>query len=192
MLRTSCAVAVSAALPQAARAAEPLREAESAARSPVDPGRFSMGVLAGINVGNEQGNGGSRQLFEMGARAGYRFAESALYLGFTVSHRKDELEVDPGEEPSIEHDIVVDLDLGAELLAGPVLLRPYLGLGAMLAAFDHGANSGSGFVPVAILGALARYPLGDIVDVGLDARWQAASSGFSDTVSLLASAGVSL
>jgi hypothetical protein len=120
-----------------------------------------------------------------------RFAASPLYLGFTVSHREDELDVDPGEEPGTEHDITVDMELGVELHAGPVLLRPYLGLGTVLAVFDHGADSGSGIYVVAVPGLLAHYPLGDWVDVGVDARWQAASSDFTDSVSLLGSAGLS-
>jgi hypothetical protein len=188
LLHTSCAASLAAALPPAAHAAETAFEAPSA---PDDSGRVSLAVLAGINSGNEKYAGNAEPLFEMGARAGYRFSASPLYLGFTVSHRQDELDVDPGEEPGTEDDIIVDLDLGAEFHAGPVLLRPYLGLGAMLAVFDNGANSNSGIAPLVILGALARYPLGDIVEVGLDARWQTASPGTPATVSLLGSAGLS-
>jgi hypothetical protein len=134
---------------------------------------------------------GGRLLFEVGARAGYRFAATPLYLGVTVSHRRDELDVDPGEEPGTEHDITVDMELGAEFHAGPVLLlRPYLGLGTVLVLFDHGADSGSGLYVVALPGILAHCLMGDIVDVGVDAHWQAASSDFTDSVSLLGSAGL--
>jgi len=191
MFHTSCATSLGLSLPQAARAAETAPEAQSTERKSADSGRFSLAVLAGINAGNERNSGNARPLFEMGARAGYRFAASPLYLGFTVSHRQDELDVDPGEEPGTEDDIIVDLDLGAEFHAGPVLLRPYLGLGAMLAVFDHGADSNSGITPLVILGALARYPLGDIVEAGVDARWQTASAGSPATVSLLGNAGLS-
>jgi hypothetical protein len=191
LLHTSCAASLAAALAHAARAAETASEAPSTERAPDDSGRFSLAVLAGINSGNEKYTGYAEPLFEMGARAGYRFAASPLYLGFTVSHRQDELDVDPGEEPGTEDDIIVDLDLGAEFHAGPVLLRPYLGLGTMLAVFDNGADSNSGIAPLVILGALAGYPLGDSVEVGLDARWQTASPGAPATVSLLGSAGLS-
>jgi hypothetical protein len=186
LFHTSCATSLGAALPSAARAAE-----TAAPRAPEDSGRFSLAVLAGINSGNEKNGGNAAPLFEMGARAGYRFPASALYLGFTVSHRQDELGADPGEEPGTEDDIIVDLDLGAEFHAGPMLLRPYLGLGALLALFDRGADSNSGIAPLVVLGALARYPLGDILDVGLDARWQTASPGTPASVSLLGSAGLS-
>jgi hypothetical protein len=191
LFHTSCAASLGAALPQVATAAETAPEAPSAERDPEDSGRFSLAVLAGFNSGNEKDDGDAAPLFEMGARAGYRFAASALYLGFTVSHRQDELDVDPGEEPGTEDDILVDLDLGAEFDAGPILLRPYLGLGALLALFDHGSESNSGIAPLVVLGALARYPLGDIVEVGLDARWQTASPGTPASVSLLGSAGLS-
>jgi hypothetical protein len=156
--------------------------------SPEPAGSFSVAVLAGWNYGNEVGAGGYRAMFGYGARAGYTFPTTPLYLGVTVIQYSEEIEQNEyeGTAPGTERQIRVNFDIGAELAAGPFFVRPYLGLGTLLAVYDISPNGNSAIFPQVTLGMHARYPLGPI-DIGADARWEL---GWEKTGALLGSIGV--
>jgi len=148
---------------------------------------ISVAVLAGWNHGDEVGAGGYRTLFGHGVRAGYSFATTPLYLGFTAVHYKHEFEQDDseyGREHVTDHLVHVDFDIGAEFHGGPLILRPYIGLGAFIGIHDA-SNGNSAIFPELVPGLHIRYPLGP-VDFGADARLEV---GWEKTAALLGSVG---
>jgi hypothetical protein len=132
-------------------------------------GEFSIAALFGYGYGDNVGLRGNRLAFGYGGRAGYSFEASRLYLGVTVVAYRDELKYDDTPETGTKHQIDVNIDIGAELDAGPLILRPYLGCGTILVIFEGPRESNSAIVPGLSPGVLARYPLGPL-DIGLDAR----------------------
>lgn len=168
-------------------------QSESRRESRSSAGSFSFAALAGWSLNDEVGARGYRALFGYGARAGYSFANTPLYLGLTVVGYSDELREDPeygGMIYGTEHQLTTDVDLGAEFLAGPFVLRPYLGLGVLTSIYDAPPNGGSGIAPHVVPGLHVRYPLG-FVDVGVDARYEA-NSHSSPSATALGSIGVRL
>jgi hypothetical protein len=123
-----------------------------------------------------------------GVRAGYTFAATPLYLGGTGLGYRPEDDTEDVQLYSL------DFELGYEVSAGPVVLRPYLGLGAYLVIFDltersePGARAGSGISLQLVPGFLASYSLGPL-RVGAEARYSRVSVG-KDALVLLGSAGV--
>ncbi len=164
-----------------------LRENGEQSREPA--GSPSVAALGGVSFGDEVGSGGYRIMFGYGARAGYTFGATPLYLGFTVIQYTDTIEqADPeydGGGDGTERRIPVSFDIGTELAAGPFRVRPYVGLGTLLAIYDVSPNGNSAIFPQITLGAHVRYPLGPI-DFGADARWEL---GWEKTGALLGSAG---
>ena len=151
-------------------------------------GSFSLAALFGYNYGDEIGVDGDRLLFGYGVRAGYSFETSPLYLGVTVVGYKAEVEYDDTTETGTERYIDTDIEIGAELDAGPWILRPYVGCGARLAIFEGPSGGNSAIVPHLAPGLLVRYPLGP-VDLGVDARLEL-YTGWPTTVSALGHVGV--
>jgi hypothetical protein len=151
-------------------------------------GSFSVAALFGANYGDEMGLRGARLMFGYGGRAGYSFETTPLYLGVTVVAYEDEIEYDDTPETGTEHYINTDVEIGVEVAAGPLLLRPYVGLGVVLAVYDGPSGGNSGIIPRLAPGLLARHPLGP-VDIGVDARLEL-NSGWPATVSALGSVGV--
>ena len=123
-----------------------------------------------------------------GVRAGYTFAATPLYLGGTGLRYRPESDTEDVQLYTL------DFELGYEVSAGPVVLRPYLGLGASLAVFDltersePGARAGSGISVQVVPGFLASYALGPL-RVGAEARYARVST-WKDALSLIGSAGV--
>jgi hypothetical protein len=155
-------------------------------------GSLSVGVLAGWNHGDEVGAGGPRTLFGYGGRLGYSFATTPLYLGFTVVNYTDDIRHDDNPESGgvtygTEHHVHTTIDIGAELAAGPFILRPYLGVGARLGIWDGEGNGNSGIAPELVPGIHIRYPIAPIF-IGADARWEL---GWGKSAALLGSVGAS-
>jgi hypothetical protein len=123
-----------------------------------------------------------------GVRAGYTFAATPLYLGGTGLRYRAEIGTEDVQLYSL------DFELGYEISAGPVLLRPYLGLGAALVVFDlterseAGARAGSGISLQVVPGFLASYSVGPL-RLGAEARYVRVST-WKDALSILGSAGV--
>lgn len=187
--KLACAAALVCSLvSESAAAAEPADPPPGNREESRQPtGAISVAVLAGWNHGDEVGAGGYRTLFGRGVRAGYSFATTRLYLGFTVVHYKHEYEQDDseyGREDVTDHLVHVDFDIGSELGAGPLFLRPYLGVGAVIGIHDA-SNGNSGIFPELVPGLHIRYPLGP-VDFGADARLEL---GWEKTAALLGSVG---
>lgn len=115
--------------PVAAASEEPVAVAvpsPSAAHARDHAGSLSLGLPAGLTYGNGVGAGSSRALLGLGGHAGYRFGATPTYLGFTVSYRGDDARASPNDA---EQRLMLDLDLGAELTAGWLTVRPYVGVG---------------------------------------------------------------
>jgi hypothetical protein len=143
---------------------------------------YGFGLEPGRPVVDEYGIG-------YGVRSGYTWSGTPLYLGATV------LRYDGGVSDTEDVDIfTLDLELGYEFGAGPLLLRPYLGLGAPLGisnltqSSEPGQRAGSGISLQAVPGLLASYQLGPL-SVGAEARW-ALVLDWKNALSLLGSAGV--
>jgi hypothetical protein len=165
---------LAALLPARAVAAEAPSHSEKRPESPPDPGLLSASFLAGGSVGDEVGSDGVRALFGYGARGGYRFPASRLYLGVTVMGYSDEVREDPeygGMLYGTEQLIYTSIEIGAEYPVRSLMLRPYLGLGVLAAIYDTPPNSGSGLLPAVVPGIHARYPSGPLY-LGLDARFE--------------------
>jgi hypothetical protein len=151
-------------------------------------GSFSLAALVGANYGDEVGLRGNRLMFGYGGRAGYSFATTPLYLGVTVVTYATEVEYDDTTETGTEHFINTDIEVGVEVAAGPLILRPYLNLGVLLGIYEGPSEGNSAILPGLSPGLLTRYPLGP-VDVGVDARLEL-NTGMPATISALASVGV--
>jgi hypothetical protein len=172
--------------PAAAAPAEPVAAAPSAP-SRVSSGSLSLGLLAGLTYGNRVGAGSTRALLGYGGHAGYRFGTTPVYLGVTVLYRRDD---PPEERGDAEQRISVDLDVGGELAAGWLSIRPYLGLGASLFIYD-GPDGGSGIVSLLAPGVFVHHPFG-FLDVGVDVRWEALPSHWGDSLVVLGSVGFAI
>lgn len=176
--------------PVAAASEEPVPVAvpsPSAAHAGAHAGSLSLGLLAGLTYGNRVGAGSSRALLGLGGHAGYRFAATPMYLGFTVSHRGDDTPESPNDA---EQRIMLDLDLGAELSGGWLTVRPYVGLGTALFIYE-GPDGGSGFVSFLAPGVFVHRPLG-VADVGVNVRWEVMPSHWGDSLAVLGSVGLAL
>jgi hypothetical protein len=188
------AAAIAALLPARALGADsPVPQSENRQRPRPFAGSFSFAALAGWSVGDEAGPEGYRALFGYGGRAGYSFANTPLYLGLTVVSFSDEVREAPeygGMLYGTEYHITTDVDFGAEFLAGPLVLRPYLGLGVLTSIYDTPPDSGSGLAPRVVPGFHARYPMG-FMDVGIDARYETTSPS-SPSATALGSIGIRL
>jgi hypothetical protein len=169
---------LAALLPARAFAADAPSRDEKRREPPPSHGSVSVALLAGWSHGDELGSGGFRTLFGYGARAGYRFEDTRLYLGVTVMAYSDEIREDPaygGMLYGTEHLIYTDVEIGAEYPMGSLILRPYLGLGALTAIYDAPPNGGSGIGAAVIPGIHARYPSGPVY-LGIDVRLELGSN----------------
>jgi len=172
----------------AAESTDPDSAGENTEKLHPRAGSFSVAALFGANYGDEVGLRGNRLMFGYGGRAGYSFETTPLYLGVTVVAYEDEIEYDYTSETGTEHYVNVDIDVGAEVDAGPLILRPHLGLGVMIGVYDSPEGGNSAIVPRLSPGLLTRYPMGP-VDVGVDARLEL-NANSPTTVSALGSVGV--
>jgi hypothetical protein len=77
-----------------------------------------------------------------------------------------------------------DFELGFDVVPGAFDLRPYLGLGLLVAVFEDN----SGITPHGSLGTLAQYHFG-IATLGAELRCEGAHQS---ALSLLASVGIAL
>jgi hypothetical protein len=189
MLRCSSLVIFSMCLlPRISAAATEPAPSENSKELRPRAGVFSTALLVGYNYGDEVGVRGNRLSFGYGGRAGYSFEATPVYLGVTVVAYKDQVEYDDTAETGTQHQIDVNIDIGAELDVGPLILRPYLGCGALLAIYDGPVESNSAIIPGLSPGVLTRYPLGPI-DIGLDVRLELYGHQFR-TLSALGNLGV--
>ncbi|HEU4582585.1 MAG TPA: hypothetical protein VFS67_30220 [Polyangiaceae bacterium] len=164
--------------------------APAAPPAPPEPeGTVSISALLGYGLVVGGGRGIAENYgFGAGVRAGYTRAATPWYLGGTLLGYRPESETEDVQLYAL------DFEVGYDISAGPVVVRPYLGLGASLAVFDlserseAGARAGSGISVRVVPGVLAMYPLG-LLRVGAEARYARASS-WRDELSLLGSAGV--
>jgi hypothetical protein len=147
-------------------------------------GSVSLAALAGTSFGDGSGYGeGRRFRGSYGARLGYSFASTPLYLGVTLVRQT----TDVREDWTLDEG-TFDVELGSEHAAGPILVRPYLGLGVLVGIYSSDDGGNSALRPCLTPGVLARYPLG-LVDIGVELRYQMIGS-YPDALSALGSAGL--
>jgi hypothetical protein len=110
-------------------------------------------------------------VFGLGARGGYTFAKTPIYVGGTFLYHFGSNNVSS---------LVFGVEAGYDFLLGPVILRPYLGLGDFIGYVDLPAGlSGLGlpdsFSSFALWpGATVMYPINNFF-VGGDMRLQIAT-----------------
>jgi hypothetical protein len=146
-------------------------------------------VLLGYGFGSGGGGGESVNPYGLGlgARIGYTLPMN-LYIGGTFVYHLGGSRSAGGGGPSVSYSTwYVAPEVGYEIAAGPVMVRPYVGIGLAEAhegsvtvdgiTVGGGSTSGVVFYP----GATVLYPLTSNIGVGGDARFTIFSAdGTSD------------
>lgn len=143
-------------------------------------GHLNLAILSGYGF-NDFGadtSGGRPYRFGFGARAGYTFG-SGIYLGGTFvrhlgeSNKSTLPDVDATFRSSLRV-TYAGAELGSDFAAGPLVVRPYVGVGASFVSYEVealGIKAGDTDGAVALWpGVTAFCPVGD-VQLGVDLRY---------------------
>lgn len=188
------AVTLCCMAPGLAGAADRAAPAEEKSQRVSDPaGLVRVSALGGFGYGNGVRLGDDDYLgVGYGVRGGYTFAGTPLYLGGTLLRylgpSGGSYDVDSGS---------LDFEIGYEIVAGPIVVRPYLGVGALVTAWslrngasaEGGETGNSGLAPRVVPGLLVWHPIG-IVAVGAEARYEQTANGQDRALALMGSIGV--
>lgn len=179
--------------PRLAAAADHAASAEEKPKQvPAPAGTVHLSVLAGFGYGDGVELGDNDYLgVGYGVRAGYTSGGTPLYLGGTL------LRYEGPSGGSYQLDfIALDFELGYEITAGPIVFRPYLGLGALAgvsslrngASAEGGETGNSAILPHAVPGLLIWHSIG-IVAIGAEARYEPITNGHDGALALMGSVG---
>lgn len=179
-------------MPRTAEAGAPAADArgkEAGFQAPA--GRVTMSALGGFGFGDGARLGDDAYLgVGYGVRAGYTFPGTPVYLGGTLLKYEG-----PWDGVYDVDTLTVDFEVGYDIAAGPVVARPYLGLGALTAVFgsteesEKGSDGGSGITPRVAPGLLAWCPIG-LMTAGVDARYELTPNWNDRALSLMGSVGM--
>jgi hypothetical protein len=177
----------SGAAPYGASAAPPASDAgASAARSrgaggERPPGRFGLALLSGYGVNDfsaDAPESGRPYQLGFGLRAGYTFG-SGIYLGGTfVRHLggsvEDALPEADFTYKTSTHVTYAGAEFGTDIEAGPLVFRPYIGVGGSSLSVEVealGVKASTSDRAIAVWpGATMFYPVGDF-QIGADLRY---------------------
>jgi hypothetical protein len=144
--------------------------------------------MSGTSVSALVGYGTNSLNLGFGARIGYTLPAVPVYIGGTFVYHLGTSESFLGYEIS-SHAMYFGAEGGYNVSAGPVVVRPYLGLGATMVTASSGSISASDTKFSLWPGAALLVPLGPGF-VGVDMRYLVVTGGGSGSFGIFATGGL--